>query len=251
MVVVDVLGDLYFGAVSHVEEAIRAIMVHSPQQRFLLLRMHSVQRCDISGINALESILRAYRQRGGDIFMVRVREPVLQLMQTTGFYDLLGADHFLAEDAAIGYLFHKIIDPAVCIYECEVRAFRECQNLPKRDIPIDITERTGAPFVPVEIQPRELWRRIHTATPPTVIDVREPREFRQGHVPGAQLVPLEQLLVGPVTLPREHDLVLVCRSGRRSTRAAELLQTKGYTDVLILHGGMLGWQADALLEAME
>ena len=63
-----------------------------PAQRFLLLRMHSVERCDISGINALKASCVAYRP-GGDIFMVRVQEPVLQLMQTTGFYDLLGADH--------------------------------------------------------------------------------------------------------------------------------------------------------------
>ena len=46
-------------------------------------------------------------------------------------------------------------------------------------------------------------------------------------------------------------LVLVCRSGRRSMRAAELLQAKGYTNVLILQGGMLAWEAAGLLEAME
>jgi SulP family sulfate permease len=251
MPVVDVLGDLYFGAVGHVEEAIYRLMARSPQQRLLLLRMHSVQRCDISGINALENILRAYRARGGDIFMVRVREPVLAMMQTTGFYDLLGADHFLDEDKAIGFLFHKVIDPAVCICECEVRAFRECQNLPKRDIRIDIPDRVGAPFVPAEVEPRALWRQLHSALPPTVIDVREPREFRQGHVPGAQLIPLVQLMENGLEVPHDSGMVLVCRSGRRSIRAAELLSSRGFSDVRVLQGGMLAWQSAALLEAVE
>jgi SulP family sulfate permease len=251
LAVVDLLGDLYFGAVGHVEEELRHLMAENPQQRFLLLRMHSVQRCDISGINALESILRTYRARGGDLFMVRVREPVLQLMKTTGFYEQLGADRFLAEDAAIGYLFHKVLDPAVCIYECEVRAFRECINLPKRSIdqviPLQPTTTGNWP----QLAARELWRQIHAARPPLVIDVREPREFRQGHIPGAQLIPLGNLFSSPPDLPRDQPIVLACRSGRRSARAADLLKSQGYSNLRILEGGMLAWQSANLLEAVE
>ncbi len=251
LAVVDVLGDLYFGAVGHVEDAILRMMAVNPQQRFLLLRMHSVQRLDISGIHVLENILRAYRARGGDVFFVRVREPVLELMQSTGFYELLGADRILAEDAAIGHLFYKVIDPAVCIYECEIRAFRECQNLPKRDLPGTIPLRLVESARLNEITPRELWRQIHTALPPLVIDVREPREFRQGHIPGAQLIPLAHFLTEAPDIPRDQQLVLVCRSGRRSARAGSLLAAQGYTNLAIVQGGMLSWQADNLLEALE
>jgi sulfate permease, SulP family len=249
--VVDVLGDLYFGAVGHVEDAIRRLAASNPNQRFLILRMHSVQRCDITGITVLESLLRLYRSRGGDLFFVRVREPVQALMKDTGFLDQLGPGHLLAEDAAIGHLFHKVLDPAVCIYECDVRVFRECQNLPKQELPGGIPLISGPMPDPADMAPRDLWRRIHTPDPPLLIDVREPREFRQGHVPGAQLMPLAKILSEQSSLPRGQEIVLICRSGRRSARAAAILAAQGYTQLAVLRGGMLGWQADSLLEAIE
>ena len=249
--ILDVLGDLYFGAVSHVEESIHRHMALYPAQRFLLLRMHSVQRIDISGINVLENLLRAYRARGGDIYMTRVREPVMHLMQTSGFYRLLGADHFVSEDSAIDFLFHKVIDPAVCIYECQVRAFRECQNLPKRDEQLDIPLQQ-LPLHPFpEIAPRVLWDRIRGPGAPLLIDVREPREYKQGHIPNAKLLPLAALLTEKPQLPHDSEIVLICRSGRRSLRAAAALQAQGYVSLSILQGGMLSWENSALLEAVD
>lgn len=250
--IIDIWGDLYFGAVSHVEESIRRNLARHPQQRFLLLRMHSVHRCDISGIHLLESVVRLYRERGGDVFLVRVREPVYDLMRATGFAAQLGDDHLIDEDLALSYLFHKVLDPAVCIYECEVRAFRECQNLPKQLIPLD-GARQPAPF-PVrlaEIDARALWQELHNAAPPQVIDVREPREFKQGHIPQARLVSLATILSQPLDLPLDCPIVLVCRSGRRSARAAQYLYSRGYARVAVLRGGMLAWQAAGLLEAIE
>lgn len=249
--ILDVLGDLYFGAVSHVEESIHGHMTRYPEQRFLLLRMHSVQRIDLSGINALEGLLRSYRNRGGDIYMTRVREPVMHLMQTSGFYRLLGVNHFLSEDTAIDFLFHKVIDPAVCIYECPVRAFRECQNLPKRDEHLDIPLQ-HIPLRPFpEIAPSLLWERIRGSDAPLMIDVREPREYKQGHVPNAKLMPLATLLTQKPELPENGEIVLICRSGRRSLRAAAALHAYGYESLSILQGGMLGWENSALLEAVE
>lgn len=249
--ILDVLGDLYFGAVSHVEESIHRHMTLYPEQRFLLLRMHSVQRIDISGINALENLLRTYRNRGGDVYMTRVREPVMHLMQTSGFYRMLGAEHFVSEDIAIDLLFHKVIDPAVCIYECQVRAFRECQNLPKRDAHLDIPLQQ-VPLRPFpEIAPRILWDRIRSPGAPLLIDVREPREYKQGHIPNAKLLPLASLLTEKPQLPHDSEIVLICRSGRRSLRAAAELQAHGYESLFILQGGMLGWEKNALLEAVD
>lgn len=251
--VIAVLGDLYFGAVNHVEERIYAHLQHNSEQRFLLLRMHSVQRCDISGIRALENILQMCRDRGGDLFFVRVREPVLQVMRATGFYDHVGADHFLPQETAIDYVFHKVLDPAICIYECEARAFCECQNLPKRVLAFNrpqpihvIPAKTSV----LAVTPPDLWQQLHTAQPPLIIDVREPREFRQGHIPQAQLVPLPRLLAGPVELPRDRQIVLICRSGRRSAMAAARLLGCGYADIATLQGGMLAWEALNLLEAV-
>lgn len=254
LAVVDLLGDLYFGAVNHVEEQINTLLAQSPAQRFVLLRMHSVQHCDISGVKALQTIARQCRDRGGELYLVRVREPVRRIMDVTGFTDYLGADRFLDEDHAIDHMFHRVLDPAVCIYECEVRAFRECQNLPKRTLvgemiplmPADIEARPAP-----TIEPRELWRQLHTGAPLRVVDVREPREYHQGHIPRADLLPLPELLTRPEQLPAERPLVLVCRSGRRSARAAAWLVRRGYADILVLRGGMLAWEASDLLVAIE
>ncbi|WP_028458112.1 SulP family inorganic anion transporter [Chloroflexus sp. Y-396-1] len=249
LLVVDLQGDLYFGAVNHVEEQLLGLLERQRSVRYLLLRMHSVNQCDVSGIRALETIRRTLRVRGGDLYFVRVRASVMHRMQISGFYEQLGAERFLDEDKAIEFLFHRVLDPAVCIYECDRRVFRECQELPKQLLPgpVALPLLDGKP--PAQITARALWEQLHTAQPPQVIDVREPREFQRGHIPGARNIPLAQL-----PLHREHlptgPLVLVCRSGRRSLRAAALLAGRT-PPPLVLEGGMLAWEAANLLEAVE
>jgi len=248
----EISGDLYFGAVSHVEKTVRKHLARYPSQRFLLLRMHSVTHCDFSGIHSLETILYMVRDRGGDLFLVRVRQPVLDLMKSTGFWSSLGQDHFLDEDQAISHLFYKVLDPAVCIYECETRAFKECQNLPKQTYPLGLPIYTDIPAGLVTgISPQELWDQLHTADPPLVIDVREPREFERGHIPRARLSPLPKLLGKVIELDREQWTILVCRSGRRSARAFSSLQNQGFENLAVLEGGMIAWEAAKLLEAYE
>ncbi len=250
--IVEILGDLYFGAVNHVEEYILDNAARNPGQRFLLLRMHAVEHCDISGIHALESIVRVYRERGGDVYLVRVRQPLVSLMRASGFERYLGADHFLDPDQAIDYLFHRIIDPAVCVYECPVRAFRECQNLPKQRYPGEVPIEVGiAPGSIPAVQARALWQELRGEAPPLVVDVREPREFRSGHIPGATSIPLPVLLNHVDEIPRDRPAVIVCRGGRRSTRATALLREQGYDNVRVLEGGMIAWENARLLEAVD
>ena len=92
--IIEILGGLYFGAVSHVEEFIADYTLKNPAHRFLLLRMHNVNHCDFSGIHMLENIVQGYRARGGDVFLVRVNPRVRHLMQTTEFEDYLGSANF-------------------------------------------------------------------------------------------------------------------------------------------------------------
>ncbi len=254
LAVVEILGDIYFGAVNHVEESIYDILAATPGQRFLLLRMGSVQHIDISGIRMLENVRRLLRDRGGELYFTRARAPVRERMQATGFMDQLNQANILDEDSAIDTLFYHVIDPAVCIYECERRAFYECHTLPKR------TLEGGAPPIPLlplgatpapTLAARTLWDELKGEHPPLVVDVREPREFRQGHIPGALLLPLPQLLTTPAELPHDRPIVLACRSGRRSARAAALLKAQGYNDLRVLAGGLLSWEGANLLTAVE
>ncbi len=250
--ILEIQGDLYFGAAPQVESALLENLKHNPEQRYLLLRMLSVTQIDISGIHMLESIVRTYRERGGDVFVVRTQQPVREFMQSTGFYDLLGGDHLLDEDTAISTLFYKVLDPVVCIYECPVRVFKECQNLPKRLLPHDLVPRTMSSSKPIPVvQPQTLWNLLRSPQPPLIYDVRESREYHRGHVPQAQSLPLVSFLGQPLAISHEQSIVLTCRTGRRSLRAAQALAAQGFRDVKILEGGLAAWEAAGLLEAVD
>ncbi len=251
--ILKISGDLYFGAVSHVEEAIHQHLNDHSDQRYLLLRMQGVNQCDFSGIHMLEAVRHLCQDRGGDLYFMKIQDPVDRVMRLTGFYDKLGVDHILTEDQAIEQLFYKTLDPAVCIYECPVRAFAECQNLPKHSYPQEIPLLADiSPDNMPDISPHELrLKLINGELPPLIIDVREPREFKQGHIPQAQLIPLPKLVIDTPDLSNNGEIILVCRSGRRSARAAYVLQNKGYQNVCVLRGGILAWQAAGLLEAVE
>jgi SulP family sulfate permease len=91
-----------------------------------------------------------------------------------------------------------------------------------------------------ELNPAALAERLDSAYPPLVLDVRQPREFRRGHIPGAQLVPLAELARMAGTLPRNREVVCLCRTGRRSRAAARQLSKAGVR-AFNLEGGMLAW----------
>ncbi|MCS6827332.1 MAG: sulfate permease [Caldilinea sp.] len=250
--VLSIVGDLYFGAAPNVEEALRRHMAAFPDQRYLLLRMHNVTHLDISGLHMLETIVRAYRERGGDVYLMKLRASIYEFMKTAGFVDTLGEDHFLSEEKAISHLFYHVLDPVVCIYECPARAFFECQNLPKMLTSSSVCQAGNLKEKDVKsLSPADLWLALHQPQPPIVIDVREPREFSRGHIPGARLIPLSQLDAQRLNLDKGTSIVLACRTGRRSRIAAQMLMAAGYRNVCNVDGGMVAWEEAGLLEAIE
>lgn len=93
----------------------------------------------------------------------------------------------------------------------------------------------------VNISADELHQRLQRREKLTVVDVREPDEFRSGHIPGAVNVPLSQLESGAKKLEPEAETVLICRSGSRSATAFHRLKRMGFTDLKNMPGGMLAW----------
>jgi rhodanese-related sulfurtransferase len=75
-----------------------------------------------------------------------------------------------------------------------------------------------------------------------VLDVREPEEFEQGHVPGAFNLPQADLASRLDDIPHDGPLVLVCRSGARSLRAAQFLRQVGFVQVASVQGGTEAWR---------
>jgi sulfur dioxygenase len=101
-----------------------------------------------------------------------------------------------------------------------------------------------------QIPPHVLSEMLARVPPPLVVDVREDSEFHGelGHVPGAKLIPLRTLAAQASELApgKERRIVVVCRSGVRSSTAAAILTSLGFEDVSNLKGGMLAWH-DAML----
>ncbi len=74
-----------------------------------------------------------------------------------------------------------------------------------------------------------------------VVDVREPREWSRGHLPGARLVPFDRLRQSPKSaLPRDN-VIFVCAAGVRSQAAAKVAEESGFSNVYNLNGGTRNW----------
>lgn len=79
------------------------------------------------------------------------------------------------------------------------------------------------------------------SNPVSIIDVREPFEFSSGHIARAKNIPLGQVSGKLKDIPKDAQIVFVCRSGNRSMQAAWVAQRQGYTAVFNLVGGMSRW----------
>lgn len=77
-----------------------------------------------------------------------------------------------------------------------------------------------------------------------LLDVREPDEWAQAHIAGATLIPLGELEKRVAEVPRDRDVVVVCRSGNRSKHGRDVLLAAGYPRVASMAGGMIAWKAE-------
>jgi rhodanese-related sulfurtransferase len=73
-----------------------------------------------------------------------------------------------------------------------------------------------------------------------VLDVREPAEFRKGHVPGATNIPMGQLTARLGEIDRDRPVHVVCASGNRSSAMADVLTAAGF-DAINVAGGTSAW----------
>jgi rhodanese-related sulfurtransferase len=103
----------------------------------------------------------------------------------------------------------------------------------------------------MEIMPWNLSKRLAAGDAPLLLDVREPAEFAMMRIPGSINIPrgvLEQSCEWDYdeTLPllaagREQEIVVICRSGKRSALAADVMVQMGFTHVASLSTGVRGW----------
>ncbi len=103
------------------------------------------------------------------------------------------------------------------------------------------------PGVP-QLDVLEVDRRLREggADGPLLVDVREVREFVEVRAEGAALLPMSTILPRLDELPRDRELLFICRSGDRSGRVAAYLAGQGWPNVANVAGGMLAWERAGL-----
>jgi rhodanese-related sulfurtransferase len=99
----------------------------------------------------------------------------------------------------------------------------------------------SAERLPLVTQEALLERQARKDPQLFVLDVRTPQEYAAGHVPGAVNVPHDQVGTRLAEVPRDKDVVIYCRSGRRTGLAAGVLGASGYTRLSHLEGDMNAW----------
>ena len=92
-----------------------------------------------------------------------------------------------------------------------------------------------------EISAVDLKRRMDRGDALRIVDVREPNEFQINRIPGGQLIPLGEIPRRYAELDIEEEIVVMCKMGGRSAKAADYLRSVGFKRVLNLKGGVLDW----------
>lgn len=87
----------------------------------------------------------------------------------------------------------------------------------------------------------ELSEKMKYGKHPLILDVRQPAEFRQGHIAGAKLMSLNELYRRMGELSKSREIVCICASGNRSKSASKILAKEGFTVFNVL-GGMNAWR---------
>jgi rhodanese-related sulfurtransferase len=96
------------------------------------------------------------------------------------------------------------------------------------------------------VQPEALAALLASESAPLLLDVRTPEEFAQGHVPGAKLVPIQELeaRLGELDAYKTRGVVTYCEVGGRASRAADLLRANGFSGVRQLDGSRKRWREE-------
>jgi adenylyltransferase/sulfurtransferase len=109
-----------------------------------------------------------------------------------------------------------------------------CGVVPTAPEPVAVNHAT-------EITAIELKQRLDRGDTLKIVDVREPNEYQINRIPGSELIPLGDVPKRYQELNKDDEIVVHCKMGGRSAKAADFLRSVGFTKVLNLKGGILDW----------
>lgn len=106
--------------------------------------------------------------------------------------------------------------------------------------PATSSSTTSSQTLPLEISVQDAAKLRDEGA--FILDVREPSEWNEFHIPDATLIPLGQLKASGSQVPKNKPIVVVCRSGNRSATGRNILKDLGFTNVTSMKGGMIDWR---------
>jgi len=121
----------------------------------------------------------------------------------------------------------------------DVQAYEQFCGLP----PTEEVEKEEV-LADYDITPKDLKEMMDANSDLYVLDVREPHEIAICAIAGTVKMPLGQVAERYLEVPKDRDVVVHCKLGGRSAQAVEFLQSKGYSNVKNLAGGMMRWIDD-------
>jgi len=148
----------------------------------------------------------------------------------------------LREPDAIASLEREAGQPIILVGDTEEQARRLAAQLKAFGADAQVV-RGGLRKWPLglEISAEELRRRLDSEKPPQLVDVRTTAEYEACRIEGTLHRPLDEVEAWGPTLSRDAEIVLVCRTGRRSGLAQEWLARHGFRHVHNLLGGTTAW----------
>ena len=104
-----------------------------------------------------------------------------------------------------------------------------------------------------QISPQQVKEYIenHPSGSFQLIDVRQPEEYEEMHIPGGLLIPLDKILAHGEDIEKGKPAIIYCRSGRRSQAAAQHLLGQGFEKVMNMEGGILAWKGHVMAGSVK
>lgn len=119
--------------------------------------------------------------------------------------------------------------------------FTACQSAPTKKTDASITVKPGIS----EMTPQEVKPAIEAAYA-QFIDVRTPEEYKSGHAERTKNIPLDTLTQNLDQLEKNEPVYIICQTGKRSMKAAQLLNEAGFPQTVSVAGGTTAWQEAGL-----
>ena len=119
--------------------------------------------------------------------------------------------------------------------------FTACQSAPTKKTDASITVKPGVS----EMTPQEVRPAIEAAYA-QFIDVRTPEEYKSGHAERTKNIPLDTLTQNLDQLEKNEPVYIICQTGKRSMKAAQLLNEAGFPQTVSVAGGTTAWQEAGL-----